>query len=214
MKTTEVNVKIDLARLTEQGYVIIPNVSLQEVNLFTSVLGDVLLETEVSEKIISARLLASSKAMALHTDHYQADYIAWYCIQQSNQGGETLLVDTWKMMDFLFSENQLNALKGIRVLSHKVFPRDNLHYPMLSENRKGELKVFYSPWMVSDASTIEGKLALTQWKEIIEKIQPYKIFLKPQDVLIIDNGRMLHGRTAFPKNSGRSLKRFWIKGII
>lgn len=207
----EANKKIDLGVIAKQGYSLISGIPQNEVKFHLSYLGSVLMETEIMERTTSSRLLASSKSMALHTDHYKADYVVWYCIKQADEGGESLLLDTYGMMEFVFSPNQLTELRKIRVFSHKVFPQDSLHYPLLSEKAGCKLKVFYSPWMVSDAATSQGKLALADWKQTIETIEPIKILLKPNDLLIIDNGRMLHGRAAFNKNSDRLLHRLWIK---
>ncbi|HET9679463.1 MAG TPA: hypothetical protein VFP95_02745, partial [Gammaproteobacteria bacterium] len=42
----------------------------------------------------SRALLCSNQAMPFHTDHPDANVIAWYCVAQSSNGGASLLVDS------------------------------------------------------------------------------------------------------------------------
>ena len=57
-------------------------------------LGEVLFVTNVTVKPGKA-LVTSDRALDFHTDHHRADLICWYCIEQTDQGGETLLLDCY-----------------------------------------------------------------------------------------------------------------------
>lgn len=60
-----------------------------------------------------------------------------------------------------------------------------------------------------DAET--GYAMVRKW--LMDPANAIAFRLEPGEVLIFDNARMLHGRTAFPKDAGRSLHGLWCDGV-
>ena len=56
-------------------------------------LGVIIQRTDVKADKTSKALVTSDKALDLHTDHHKADFIAWHCIEQSEIGGESIILD-------------------------------------------------------------------------------------------------------------------------
>ena len=204
--TSDLNIRNTIKR---DGFAIIKFPDSKNFEESISSLGEVILKTEIKENPLSTRLLASNQAMSFHTDHHQANYIAWLCNSQSSFGGSSLLVDTERIFK-TFSEGGLALLKEITVKNHQVFYGDKLSLPLLEMN-DSKNAVYYAQWLLNHPACIKHQKALKKFEDEIYSAQPVKILLSEGDVLIIDNHRMLHGREAFPANSQRWLTRFWLK---
>lgn len=197
------------SEITLNGFVHIAYPKSKNVGKIISSLGQVLLQTEIKENPKSTRLLASNQGMSFHTDHNTANYVAWFCNNQSFIGGQSLLIDTSKILQS-FSESSLLMLREIYVNTHQVFYNDKLTFPLLSSHDNATV-VYYAPWLVYSPSSIKHRKALQKFEEEIKSATPIKILLSEGDLLIIDNHRMLHGREGFPANSSRWLTRYWLK---
>lgn len=197
--------------LLANGYVHIPYAPRNNLEQIIAQLGKVIQKTEIREHSSSTRLLCSNQSMGFHNDHNAAKYIAWFCNSQSATGGESLLIDTTRLLRE-FSEYTLSLLEEITVKTHKVFYDDKLSLPLLNQNELTNVaSVFYSQWLVNTPSCIKHKKALDKFEAALATIEPIQILLSEGDILVIDNHRMLHGRTGFPAESDRWLTRFWIK---
>ena len=64
--------------------------------------------------------------------------------------------------------------------------------------------------MADDNLNSEQKEAFEAFNTRVRDAEPIKFRLKPEECLIIDNGRILHGRTSLSIDSKRLLKRYWI----
>lgn len=64
-------------------------------------LGTIIQRTEVRVRPESKAMVTSHRSLDLHTDHHAARYIAWYCHRQSDEGGESLLLDARAAFDRL-----------------------------------------------------------------------------------------------------------------
>ena len=65
-------------------------------------------------------------------------------------------------------------------------------------------------WLVNEDLSIKQQEAFDTFNEAVRFAQTIQLKLKPGECLVIDNRRMLHGRTALEDNSNRLLKRYWI----
>jgi len=192
--------------LKTNGYFRLPQCSEELLNVLHAELGTVIFTTDVMVKPESSFLVTSAKALDYHTDHHKANYILWYCLKQTSAGGESLLIDAWKAFDAL-SDSDKKALHEIQLYEHKVFPDDQDSYP-LAETKGGRVSLYYSFWLLK--KTDKAHPALQAFQKNLKEIQPVKFLLQPRDVLVIDNHRMFHGRTAIEGSRDRFLKRFWI----
>lgn len=178
------------------------------MDVIAAELGEVIHVTDVKVNPKSRALVTSARALDFHTDHPKADYVAWLCIDQADDGGETILADAeaayLRMLPW-----ERHALSGIRLREHKVFTDDEDCRPLVVV-KNGEPRFYYSFWLVKDNLSSVQKDALTRFQRILPECRVAEIKLRPDDVLVVDNTRMLHGRRAF-SGEKRFLKRYWIR---
>ncbi len=200
-----------LATISRNGHWCMAKASAEEKRQILRGLGTTIYVTDVTVKPGSKALVTSDRALDYHTDHHRADLIAWYCLEQTDDGGETILIDAYALLRKLSAE-QLHLLRSVKLFEHKVFDGDSELFPLLSE-KFGREKVYYSFWVNRGDLTREQMEALLAFKSITETERPIRYRLEPSDLLVIDNGRMLHGRTAIGGNRRRFLKRYWIESL-
>ena len=192
--------------IKKQGYTLLKNCRASVAELVAG-LGEVIKTTEVKIKLNSEALVTSAKPLSPHTDHHKADLIFWHCIEQTNQGGETLLADAKEIYSNLDMSNK-RALREIYFYEHKIFPNDPNKYPMIS-GAWGEELFYYTYWLHDERLCPLKKNALEKFHQMsLKKLRPVK--LSKNDVLIIDNKRILHGRHAITGSKNRHLRRYWI----
>ncbi len=149
---------------------------------------------------------ASSEAFALHSDEsfcvQPARWVLLHCWQPAESGGDTLLLTADEILAQVPREVRI-ALEQLR-----------LPYPCgdrVTIEASGELR--FNAEEVESAALRRGiPLSLPQrgWLVRFEQLfarQARRLRLEAGDLLIIDNWRVLHGRTAFAASSGRLLKR-------
>jgi alpha-ketoglutarate-dependent taurine dioxygenase len=192
--------------ITTKGWIHLTHQSEQELKDVLSSLGEVIFTTDVVIKPESKSLVTSAHGLHLHTDHPKAEYIAWHCIKQSDEGGDTILLDVEKLYNQLNEEEQ-RFLQSIDLYEHKVFAGDKDFYPMVSIE-EGKPKFYFSFWLVREGD--KENPALKHFQKLISQSEPIRINLKPGDMLIVDNRRVLHGRTPIAGTQDRHLQRYWI----
>lgn len=171
-------------------------------------LGFIIMENDVSIDKQSRSLVRSNKPLPPHTDHHLAHYILWHCHRQDSEGGFSIVVDGLQIFQQMSEEEKI-LLKGIDLMEHCVFKDDLRHHPMIQESENG-LRIYYSFWMADENLSREQKQAFEAFNYRVRETEPIKFRLKPQECLIIDNGRILHGRSSLSTGSKRLLKRYWI----
>ena len=194
--------------LSDEGYIHISDQSSREVDYLLENLGKVIHVTNVKVKPESKSLVTSSDALDFHTDHHKANWILWHCIEQTDIGGESILVDAVAVYDKLDTKNR-DILSRIMLFEHKVFDDDESEYPLIQEEN-GRLRFYYSFWLADKNLSTVQKDALKAFRDAIVNEVPVTIRLDRGDVLIVDNHRMLHGRREIKGHQKRFLKRFWV----
>jgi hypothetical protein len=170
-----------------------------------SELGPVIYTAEIKPKINARAKYATTHEMELHTDHPRARWISWECIRQSSQGGISLLKDCNEALK-TFTLDEKNELETTLVNTHKVFLDDSSKYPLLRKDMNGSDWLYFTPWMIGEiTSPIFHKLKLA-----LDNLPIISVKLNPGEILIVNNGRMLHGRTAISGDQNRLLIRNWI----
>ena len=193
--------------LTQCGYVHVKGMDNVDFNRLVLTLRDVLLRTSVRVRPESRALVMSDKALDLHTDHQRARFIACQCIRQTDDGGTSLLLDLGVLFDQLPKMEQ-HHLSGIRFSAHKVFDGDPSEYQLLTEDSDHHC-FYYAPFLVLPEHREDP--ILLKFRQIIREAVPIAIDLSEGDVLVVDNHRMLHGRTAIFGSKDRQLERCWIE---
>ena len=197
--------------LEKTGFVWLKNGGKDYFERITKELGEVIFVTNVKVDPESRALVTSEKGLDFHTDHHKANYIAWYCIEQTDQGGESILQDANKVFE-LFSEEEQEELKKVRLFEHKVFEDDEDTYPFVIEEN-GKRAFYYSFWLAKDNVNERQRDLIRKYQKLTNETEHVKLKINPTDILIIDNHRILHGRTAIEGSKNRFLKRFWIKSF-
>jgi hypothetical protein len=158
------------------------------------------------------------ESLALHTDRPTAGILAWYCVEQDDRAGETILVDTVNLVDHL-SGDQLAALSEIQVpytIRQGASRREHLFLQSLLVKKGTQYEVFYVPWNLPEPGSSEARSALARFAEYVKLSalhRALRIRLMPKQSLFINNRRMLHGRDALPEDSKRRLIRLYIDGL-
>ncbi len=168
-------------------------------------LGPVIQTTEITPRANSKAALATEKEMQLHTDHPRARWISWECIRQSSEGGYSLLKDTKPALDVL-TDAERDELRVLSIRTHVVFPDDTGTYPVLRSDEDGANWVYFTPWMTDGQSSP----AFQKFIQALDVTPTFSVRLYPGESLLIDNGRMLHGRSALGGDKNRLLIRRWI----
>lgn len=197
-----------LNRIQDTGYLHLPYPQSKDAASILAEFGKTIYTAEIRENPDSTRLLASHQKIELHTDHFAAKYIAWFCRSQSARGGESILLYTYPILQS-FSKEVLMLLGQVKVNAHHVFYNDTPNLPLIKFIDK-KPAVYFSPWMVNPPGCIKHQKALQKFTDSIQSQPRRKILLHEGDLLIIDNHRMLHGREAFPQGSDRWLARYWL----
>lgn len=195
--------------LTDNGYILLTGMDVVNTRSILTELGNIIHENLVKAALDSRSLTNSYRALDFHTDHHRVDFTCLYCVQQSSTGGESLLVDTSKFLNE-FSLEEKEIMKGILLKEHKVFTDDVETFPLLS-NDSGEEEVYYSYWLVKDNLNQPQIHIIQKLKTKIENQTPIQFKMRNSDLLIVNNKRMLHARTAIGINESRILHRFWLQ---
>lgn len=193
--------------LTENGFVHLTNQSERDLEYFLNELGEIIHTTDVIVKPESRGMVTTALGLDFHTDHHKAKFILWYCYKQTDLGGDSILIDADKVFSKL-SVNEQAELTDIKLFEHKIFPGDSDQNPLVETDEKGNRIFYYSFWLVKDED--KKKPAFLKFQTLIKETAPVKISLKEKDILIVDNHRIFHGRTAIEGSKDRFLKRYWI----
>lgn len=197
--------------LDTSGFVWIQGGGREYFEKITKELGEIIFVTDVKVDLESRAMVASEKGLDFHTDHHKANFIAWYCIEQTDKGGESILQDANKVFEILSAEEQ-EELRKVKLFEHKVFDDDEDSYPFLIE-RNNKREFYYSFWLVKENMSDRQKQIIRKFQKLTSDIEYIQFKILPTDILIVDNHRILHGRTAIEGSKNRFLKRFWIKSF-
>jgi alpha-ketoglutarate-dependent taurine dioxygenase len=168
-------------------------------------LGPVIQTTEITPRANAKAAVATDKEMQLHTDHPRARWISWECVRQSSEGGYSLLKDTKLALDTLTTAER-EELRSLSIRTHVVFSDDTGAYPILRNDGDGSDWIYFTPWMTDGQSSP----AFRKFTQALEATPILSVRLYPGESLLIDNGRMLHGRSALGGDKDRLLIRRWV----
>lgn len=170
---------------------------------------------KVEAKPDSKFLVCSSYAQPLHTDEGYTSvfpsYVALYCDQQAETGGISTLFDIQKYLPILFDKW---SGRVDRLTDHKCLWVDSIkkseYKPLFLRLSPDKIGISYCATlrkMVCDEPTYTVFDDMTHY--IHTPKHQLRIRMFPRQMLIIDNTRMLHGRTAFQATDKRILYRYW-----
>lgn len=195
----------ELKELNRNGWTILHSSSLSMTRIAVWALGPIIQTTKVAPRPDAKAALATDREMEFHTDHPRAWLIAWHCVRQSSEGGYSLLKDGHKALAML-DEDTKGRLREVTMGSHKVFEGDLERWPVVRDDLDCKDWIYYTPWLRRDGA----EPALDAFAAALEQVETTRIRLEPGQVLLINNTRMLHGRSAIGGDKDRVLVRHWI----
>lgn len=150
----------------------------------------------------------TSDNFPLHTDcAYLAvppDLVLLHCWRACGGGGATLLADARAIISKI-APSTLSALRALR------FSVEGYACPAIATGSDGSLvSIRWSDRMLATAANGSDPRMLRSLEQdfvCTANALACSFVLNERDVLVVDNQRMLHGRTRFSPNSGRLLKR-------
>lgn len=160
---------------------------------------------------VATQLSRTPRAMALHTDSsYESrphELIVFQMVRADDVGGETVLAPVDAVLSLLDSET-------CAILKQPLFPFGKMRRPVI-DGEGSEVRIRYyrrqiMPWLDplkrQSADLIH---AMNRLDDALATVGgDHRLRLKSGDVLILNNHKVLHGRTALPEHSQRLLHRF------
>lgn len=160
--------------------------------------GDLLMDVRY-DKNKSDVFRHSNTAQQLHTDaSYESDtpdIVFFYCVEQASNGGDTLFLDSVELLESLNDNKELlGQLKSVDVEFRKG--DDFKRRPIISCDQKGVL-LTWNYYRVIHTSL--NKEMITKFVNHLDAIKNkcFCVNLKPNEMLLFQDERLLHGREAF-----------------
>lgn len=172
---------------------------------------------EVISKPQPNNLAYTSMALPLHTDLPNQEIIPGYqllhCYRNSTTGGESLFADGFRVCEDLRKEapEDFDLLKRVRVpwRFHDQSNDIRQHRPIISQCADGKLDYFVFNAHIADLPDMDADSLYdfySAYQGLMKRLRrpQYTIrhALVPGEMVIFDNSRVLHGRTAFDPESG------------
>ena len=176
---------------------------------------------EVRTEVNPNNLAYTNIGLGSHTDNPYRDPVPTvqllHCLESSTEGGDSVLVDGFKAATILRQESKedfailASTWVNFRFSDTKTDLRSRV--PMIELNDNNEIvKVRYNNRSIDTIKLPTNKIrpfykAYRHWSEIIER-GDLKITLKLSegDLMLLDNTRIMHARTAFSKKGKRHLQ--------
>ena len=176
---------------------------------------------EVRTEVSPNNLAYTNIGLGSHTDNPYRDPVPTvqllHCLESSTEGGDSVLVDGFKAARVLREESQedFDTLTSTWI-NYRFSDGDadlRSRVAMIELNDKGEVvKVRYNNRSIDTIKLPADKIrafykAYRHWGEIIERSELKVTFkLSPGDLMLFDNTRVMHARTAFSKRGKRHLQ--------
>lgn len=168
-------------------------------------LGTIVEETRVRQRSEAHTYLAGRDAVPLHTDHPEADLVAWRCEVQDLQDGASVLADGHAIIRAMGAN--ADPLRSVELHVPPQLPRQTLDRGTVWDGKR----LYYAPWYPIVRASNDGRRALKFFTNLLAMgFGHRRVRLKVGELLIVDNGRWLHGRDKLPEKSNRFLQRYWL----
>lgn len=169
-------------------------------------LGTIVEETRVRQRSEAHTYLAGRDAVPLHTDHPEADLVAWRCEVQDPQDGASVLADGHAIIRAMGAN--ADPLRSVELHVPPQLPRQTLDRGTVWDGKR----LYYAPWYPIVRAGNDGRRALSLFTNLLAMgFGHRRVRLQVGELLIVDNGRWLHGRDKLPEKSNRFLQRYWLR---
>lgn len=152
-------------------------------------------------------------------DHYP-DYIFLLCVKPASAGGESFVVDTYRILQALRASNLAQDAAFAEFLQtvpvEQTEPGFKASFaPAIGDNGRGRRMARWTPVQRPDAKLPDleqrrQRDLLARWTELTHRasLDAPRFVLQAGEALCLDNYRMLHGRSGFD-DLDRQLWRIW-----
>lgn len=169
-------------------------------------LGDIVDETKVRQRSGATTYLAGRGAVPLHTDHPEADFVAWRCEARDARDGASVLADGHAILRAMGA--QADALLGVELHVPAQLPRQTRERGAVWDGQR----LYWAPWYRVVRASDAGRRALALFTSLLAMgFGHRRIRLAVGELLVVDNGRWLHGRDKLSDSSSRFLRRYWLR---
>ncbi len=164
-------------------------------------------------------LARTATEFPLHTDgSFETNppkYIALQCIQNDVEGfGVSVLVDSWKLIPQLSDDSRAVLEKSSFLFSRFSSGKEVRAFSPILKSQNGQFIIRYrnDRNFTLTPPDDRARVALAEFHTLLNSPDlREEIFLMPGDILVVDNQRLLHGRTALSGKKRRVLRRLWIE---
>lgn len=169
-------------------------------------LGDIVDETKVRQRSGATTYLAGRSTVPLHTDHPEADFVAWRCEAQDVRDGASVLADGHVILRAM--GGRAAALCDVELHVPAQLPRQTRERGAVWDGRR----LYWAPWYRVVRASDAGRRALVLFTSLLAMgFGHRRIRLAAGELLVVDNGRWLHGRDKLSDGSSRCLQRYWLR---
>lgn len=174
-------------------------------------IGEILAIDDVWHIGCSCQPKDGEESVPFHSDGPEADVVAWFCIRQDEDVGESLLADSIGILGALATEQRAHLCSiNVPYFDHRRPEAPAGQCAVLRGNEAADWRINYVPWHMSEMNE-EQRAAVSAFASELSKIRVTSIRLAPRDSLFVDNWRILHGRGPMRLDSIRHLKRIWLR---
>jgi len=172
-------------------------------------------ETAVELRLDVQSYLSKPDPVPFHTDHPDADWMSWRCEVQDDADGTQQLVDG---LDALRAcgpsvrETLMHVHAEVKVRGDSP----SMKVPIVRATQAGD-RLFFAEWIKPIEVDPRSSSAFTALREELARraeSHVQEVRLAEGEVLVVDNGRLLHGRKGLASMSKRRLRRFWITRTV
>ena len=212
--------------VTEHGFVIVNckgKTLLSIIKLLQKLFGRSVKDVGIKKKYIAKVAPAKNGkyyvnsifAQPLHTDEgYRNEFprfVSLYCVKPSQTGGVSTIVSVKSVLaelHRLFGSDVNNFLRSNFLQIESAY--ETINKQVLFELNDNVIGMSYSPILRNITTTELGYKMITCINQFIhDPSNQYRIKLNENDLLIMDNCQVFHGRTAFGENDTRLMLRLW-----
>lgn len=175
-------------------------------------LGSPVTTTDIKLEPGSAQVALRPEPFFLHMDSPVADYVAWYVMNDGgNEGCPMMVADSRSAINSLPAET-LKKLQATETFYIDHASGARVPIPLVGRDRHGNYFARYFPYYLQNAKAADGTAtqAVLDLEACLASLPKQAIPFTTRDIVIVDNRRMMHGRSQLRPTSTRHLFRVWI----
>ncbi|WP_421566786.1 TauD/TfdA family dioxygenase [Ochrobactrum sp. EDr1-4] len=173
----------------------------------TDTLANKLYDSDIRLDDRFPHMVSKPAAIAFHCDSPRARYIAWLCIASGERSVPLKLVDTWSVLAKM-DEDTVATLAATRLGFNCRITEKLCSMPIVSKNAADdEIIVFFNRLNAPKNLSERQRQAVADFTSSVDRAEAVEINFRSNDILIVKNHRIVHGRDALDEVSNRHLVR-------